>query len=57
MANFSLATCTGGPAQCGQVVGYVEKYWEWVICGICAENHVESSTVVDDNGYKLEDID
>ncbi len=25
--------------------------------GFFAENHVESGTVVDDNGYKLEDID
>jgi hypothetical protein len=25
--------------------------------GLFAENHVESGTVVDDNGYKLEDVD
>jgi hypothetical protein len=25
--------------------------------GFFTENHVESSTVVDDNGYKLEDVD
>jgi hypothetical protein len=28
-----------------------------VVCGICAENHVESGKVVDDNGYKLENVD
>jgi hypothetical protein len=28
-----------------------------VVCGICAENHVESGTVLDDNDSKLEVID
>jgi hypothetical protein len=37
--------------------GYVKKHRVWVVCGICAENHVEIGTVVDDNGYKLKDVD